>query len=176
MFAFLIWNKADRVMYGARDPFGIKPLYYTTIGDKVYFASERKSLMAAQNGIDLDTASLQQYMSFQFVPEPSTLDAEVKKVEPGSQFTIRPEGDIAFKTYFKANFKPVQSDEDKLVKEVRDAIFDSVKVHMRSDVPVGSFLSGGIDSSFIVSVAKEFHPNLKTFSVGFGDRASVKLM
>ena len=114
--------------------------------------------MAAQNGIDLDTASLQQYMSFQFVPEPSTLDAEVKKVEPGSQFTIRPEGDIAFKTYFKANFKPVQSDEDKLVKEVRDAIFDSVKVHMRSDVPVGSFLSGGIDSSFIVSVAKEFHP------------------
>lgn len=66
-------------MYGARDPFGIKPLYYTTIGDKVYFASERKSLMAAQNGIDLDTASLQQYMSFQFVPEPSTLDAEVKK-------------------------------------------------------------------------------------------------
>ncbi|MDN8842578.1 asparagine synthetase B, partial [Staphylococcus aureus] len=53
MFAFLIWNKADRVMYGARDPFGIKPLYYTTIGDKVYFASERKSLMAAQNGIDL---------------------------------------------------------------------------------------------------------------------------
>lgn len=53
------------------------------------------------------------------------------------------------------------------MKEVRDAIFDSVKVHMRSDVPVGSFLSGGIDSSFIVSVAKEFHPSLKTFSVGF---------
>jgi hypothetical protein len=71
------------------------------------------------------------------------------------------EGDIAFKTYFKANFKPVQSDEDKLVKEVRDAIFDSVKVHMRSDVPVGSFLSGGIDSSFIVSVSSSDWTGLK---------------
>ncbi|QHM19517.1 Asparagine synthetase (glutamine-hydrolyzing) 1 [Bacillus subtilis] len=167
MFAFLIWNKNDHVLYGARDPFGIKPLYYTTINDQVYFASERKSLMVAQNDIEIDKEALQQYMSFQFVPEPSTLDAHVKKVEPGSQFTIRPDGDITFKTYFKANFKPVQTEEDKLVKEVRDAIYDSVNVHMRSDVPVGSFLSGGIDSSFIVSVAKEFHPSLKTFSVGF---------
>ncbi|MBD4898680.1 asparagine synthetase B, partial [Xanthomonas citri pv. citri] len=75
-----------------------------------------------------------------------------------------PDGDITFKTYCKANFKPVQTEEDKLVKEVRDAIYDSVNVHMRSDVRVGSFLSGGIDSSFIVSVAKEFHPSLKTFS------------
>ncbi|MDF4189747.1 asparagine synthetase B, partial [Ligilactobacillus salivarius] len=93
MFAFLIWNKNDHVLYGARDPFGIKPLYYTTINDQVYFASERKSLMVAQNDIEIDKEALQQYMSFQFVPEPSTLDAHVKKVEPGSQFTIRPDGD-----------------------------------------------------------------------------------
>ncbi|MEI4789056.1 asparagine synthase (glutamine-hydrolyzing) [Bacillus sp. FJAT-53060] len=167
MFAFLIWDKEAQLLYGARDPFGIKPLYFTQIDEKVYFASERKSLMAVNENILFDETSLQQYMSFQFVPEPNTLDQKVLKVEPGHQFTLRPHQDIEFKTYWKVQFKPEQTQERKLIEEVRDAIYDSVKVHMRSDVPVGSFLSGGIDSSFIVSVAKEFHPELKTFSVGF---------
>lgn len=123
--------------------------------------------MAVDADLELNEKALQQYTSFQFVPEPETLDKKVQKVESGHQFTVRPGEDIQFKTYWKVQFKPVQTEEDKLVQEVRDAIFDSVKVHMRSDVPVGSFLSGGIDSSFIVSVAKQFHPNLKTFSVGF---------
>lgn len=167
MFAFLIWDKEAQLLYGARDPFGIKPLYFTQMDDQVYFASERKSLMAVKEDILFDETALQQYMSFQFVPEPNTLDQKVHKVEPGHQFTLRPGQDIEFKTYWKVQFKPEQTQEQKLIEEVRDAIYDSVKVHMRSDVPVGSFLSGGIDSSFIVSVAKEFHPELKTFSVGF---------
>ncbi|MPQ27033.1 asparagine synthase (glutamine-hydrolyzing) [Bacillus paralicheniformis] len=167
MFAFLIWDKKEQLLYGARDPFGIKPLYFAKTDGHVYFASERKSLMAVDADLELNEKALQQYTSFQFVPEPETLDKKVQKVEPGHQFTVRPGDDIQFKTYWKVQFKPVQTEEDKLVQEVRDAIFDSVKVHMRSDVPVGSFLSGGIDSSFIVSVAKQFHPNLKTFSVGF---------
>ncbi|MGM0754565.1 MAG: asparagine synthase (glutamine-hydrolyzing) [Bacillota bacterium] len=167
MFAFLIWDKEAQLLYGARDPFGIKPLYFTQMDEQVYFASERKSLMAVNENILFDETSLQQYMSFQFVPEPNTLDQKVQKVEPGHQFTLRPGKEIEFKTYWKVQFKPEQTQEQKLIEEVRDAIYDSVKVHMRSDVPVGSFLSGGIDSSFIVSVAKEFHPELKTFSVGF---------
>lgn len=167
MFAFLIWDKEAQLLYGARDPFGIKPLYFTQMDEQVYFASERKSLMAVNENILFDETSLQQYMSFQFVPEPNTLDQKVHKVEPGHQFTLRPGQEIEFKTYWKVQFKPEQTQEQKLIEEVRDAIYDSVKIHMRSDVPVGSFLSGGIDSSFIVSVAKEFHPELKTFSVGF---------
>ncbi|MGE6628784.1 asparagine synthase (glutamine-hydrolyzing) [Bacillus sp. NPDC077027] len=167
MFAFLIWDKQAQLLYGARDPFGIKPLYFTQIDDQVYFASERKSLMAVNENIAFDQTSLQQYMSFQFVPEPNTLDEKVHKVEPGHQFTLRPGQDIQFKTYWKVQFKPAQTVESQLIEDVREAIYDSVKVHMRSDVPVGSFLSGGIDSSFIVSIAKEFHPELKTFSVGF---------
>ncbi|MER3126887.1 asparagine synthase (glutamine-hydrolyzing) [Bacillus pumilus] len=167
MFAFLIWDKEAQQLYGARDPFGIKPLYFTQMDEQVYFASERKSLMAVNENILFDETSLQQYMSFQFVPEPNTLDQKVHKVEPGHQFTLRPGQEIEFKTYWKVQFKPEQTQEQKLIEEVRDAIYDSVKVHMRSDVPVGSFLSGGIDSSFIVSVAKELHPELKTFSVGF---------
>lgn len=167
MFAFLIWDKEVQQLYGARDPFGIKPLYFTQMDEQVYFASERKSLMAVNENILFDETSLQQYMSFQFVPEPNTLDQKVHKVEPGHQFILRPGQEIEFKTYWKVQFKPEQTQEEKLIEEVRDAIYDSVKVHMRSDVPVGSFLSGGIDSSFIVSVAKELHPELKTFSVGF---------
>lgn len=167
MFAFLIWDKEAQQLYGARDPFGIKPLYFTQMDEQVYFASERKSLMAVNENILFDETSLQQYMSFQFVPEPKTLDQKVHKVEPGHQFILRPGQEIEFKTYWKVQFKPEQTQEQKLIEEVRDAIYDSVKVHMRSDVPVGSFLSGGIDSSFIVSVAKELHPELKTFSVGF---------
>ncbi|KIL16596.1 MULTISPECIES: asparagine synthase (glutamine-hydrolyzing) [Bacillus] len=167
MFAFLIWDKEAQLLYGARDPFGIKPLYFTQMDEQVYFASERKSLMAVNENILFDETALQQYMSFQFVPEPNTLDQKVHKVEPGHQFTLRPGQEIEFKTYWKVQFKPEQTQEQKLIEEVRDAIYDSVKIHMRSDVPVGSFLSGGIDSSFIVSVAKEFHPELKTFSVGF---------
>ncbi|WP_144532861.1 asparagine synthase (glutamine-hydrolyzing) [Bacillus pumilus] len=167
MFAFLIWDKEAQQLYGARDPFGIKPLYFTQMDKQVYFASERKSLMAVNENILFDETSLQQYMSFQFVPEPNTLDQKVHKVEPGHQFILRPGKEIEFKTYWKVQFKPEQTQEQKLIEEVRDAIYDSVKVHMRSDVPVGSFLSGGIDSSFIVSVAKELHPELKTFSVGF---------
>ncbi|WP_327834763.1 asparagine synthase (glutamine-hydrolyzing) [Bacillus swezeyi] len=145
----------------------MKPLYFTKADGHVYFASERKSLMPVGADLEFNEKALQQYTSFQFVPEPETLDKKVQKVEPGQQFSIRPGEDMQFKTYWKVQFKPVQTEEDKLVQEVRDAIFDSVKVHMRSDVPVGSFLSGGIDSSFIVSVAKQLHPNLKTFSVGF---------
>ncbi|NPC93819.1 asparagine synthase (glutamine-hydrolyzing) [Bacillus sp. WMMC1349] len=167
MFAFLIWDKKEQLLYGARDPFGIKPLYFTKTEGSVYFASERKSLMPTGADLEFNEQALQQYTSFQFVPEPQTLDKKVQKVQPGQQFTIRPNEDIQFKTYWKVQFKPVMTEEEKLVQEVRDAIFDSVKIHMRSDVPVGSFLSGGIDSSFIVSVAKQFHPNLKTFSVGF---------
>ncbi|MDA1477705.1 asparagine synthase (glutamine-hydrolyzing) [Bacillus changyiensis] len=167
MFAFLIWDKKEQLLYGARDPFGIKPLYFTKTEGSVYFASERKSLMPIGADLEFNEQALQQYTSFQFVPEPQTLDKKVQKVQPGQQFTIRPNEDIQFKTYWKVQFKPVMTEEEKLVQEVRDAIFDSVKIHMRSDVPVGSFLSGGIDSSFIVSVAKQFHPNLKTFSVGF---------
>ncbi|ALC82087.1 MULTISPECIES: asparagine synthase (glutamine-hydrolyzing) [Bacillus] len=167
MFSFLIWDKQEKLLYGARDPFGIKPLYYKKTDGQVYFASERKSLSSVSNDFSLDKKALQQYMSFQFVPEPDTLDEKVKKVGPGQQFTLRPGGELQFNTYWKVSFQPSATEEGKLIKEVRDIIYDSVNVHMRSDVPVGSFLSGGIDSSFIVSVAKEFHPELKTFSVGF---------
>ncbi len=168
MFAFLIWDKEKQELFGARDPFGIKPFFYIEEDDRTFFASEKKSILLALEKKELNTEALQQYMTYQFVPEPETMTRHIKKLEPGHYFTKKPGKPMSIRRYWRANFKPIQNkSEEDFIKEIRDVLFDSVNIHMRSDVPVGSFLSGGIDSSIIVSIAKQFHPNIKTFSVGF---------
>ncbi|MBM4762642.1 asparagine synthase (glutamine-hydrolyzing) [Bacillus sp. B15-48] len=167
MFAFVIWDREEQVLFGARDPFGIKPFFYYDEGEKTFFASEKKSILLALENDVLDYHALQHYMTYQFVPEPYTMSKGIQKLEPGHYFTKKIGSPLQMQCYWKAKFQPVQKSEDEFIKEIRDVLFDSVKMHMRSDVPVGSFLSGGIDSSIIASIAKEFHPAIKTFSVGF---------
>ncbi|MES1044869.1 asparagine synthase (glutamine-hydrolyzing) [Heyndrickxia oleronia] len=167
MFAFTIWDKQEQVLIGARDPFGIKPFFYREEEKRTFFASEKKSILLAMDHEELNYDAAQHYMTYQFVPEPETMTKGIKKLEPGHYFTKKPGEKMKIERYWKASFQPVQKSEDEFVKEIRDVLFDSVNVHMRSDVPVGSFLSGGIDSSIIASIAKRYHPNIKTFSVGF---------
>ncbi|MCM3456049.1 asparagine synthase (glutamine-hydrolyzing) [Heyndrickxia oleronia] len=167
MFAFTIWDKQEQVLIGARDPFGIKPFFYREDEKRTFFASEKKSILLAMDHEELNYDAAQHYMTYQFVPEPETMTKGIKKLEPGHYFTKKPGEKMKIERYWKASFQPVQKSEDEFVKEIRDVLFDSVNVHMRSDVPVGSFLSGGIDSSIIASIAKQYHPNIKTFSVGF---------
>ncbi len=167
MFAFVIWDKVEKTLYGARDPFGIKPFFYFDDGEKTFFASEKKSILLALQNDVLNYDSLQYYLTYQFVPEPHTMSEGISKLEPGHYFTKKMGSEMEIKRYWKAHFHPVRKSESDFVKEIKDVLFDSVKIHMRSDVPVGSFLSGGIDSSIIASIAKEFHPAIKTFSVGF---------
>ncbi|MDR4948944.1 asparagine synthase (glutamine-hydrolyzing) [Neobacillus cucumis] len=167
MFGFVIWDKQEQTLYGARDPFGIKPFFYLEDGERTFFASEKKSILLALENDVLNYDALQHYLTYQFVPEPDTLSEGIKKLEPGHYFTKKIGSPMVMKKYWKAHFKPVQKTEADFTKEIRDILFDSVEKHMRSDVPVGSFLSGGIDSSIIASIAKEFHPAIKTFSVGF---------
>ncbi|WP_075982664.1 asparagine synthase (glutamine-hydrolyzing) [Bacillus massilinigeriensis] len=167
MFSFVIWDKQEQTLYGARDPFGIKPFFYYEDGEKIYFASEKKSILLALENDVINYDSLQHYLTYQFVPEPMTMSEGIAKLEPGHYFTKKIGSPMEIKRYWKAAFHPVQKSEQDFVKEIRDVLFDSVEKHMRADVPVGSFLSGGIDSSIIASIAKEFHPAIKTFSVGF---------
>ena len=169
MFDFVIWDTQEKVLFGARDHFGIKPLYYAQVGDKFYYASENKAIYSQlqKDQRTFDKDALQDYMTFQFVPEPETLTKEIRMLQPGHYFIKRPGEDIKIKRYFYAQFKPVDRPEDEYVKKVRDVLIDSVKAHMRADVPVGSFLSGGIDSSIVVAIAKDLNPNLETISVGF---------
>src|SRR5690625_4536258 len=114
---------------------------------------------------EVSEIALHHYLSLQYVPEPITMTQCIKKVEPGHYFIKKPGNPIIFERYWHATFNPVLMDKQDWIKRIRDVMYDSVNVHMRSDVPVGSFLSGGIDSTIIVAMAKEINPNIKTISV-----------
>jgi asparagine synthase (glutamine-hydrolysing) len=167
MFAFLIWDKEEQTLFGARDHFGIKPLFFYDDGERTFFGSEKKSILLAMENTEINKDALQHYLTYQFVPEPYSMTEGIQKLEPGHYFKKKIGSPLEINRYWRASFHPVQKPESEFIKEIQDVLFDSVKMHMRSDVPVGSFLSGGIDSSIIASIAKEFHPAIKTFSVGF---------
>ncbi|PBB06475.1 asparagine synthase (glutamine-hydrolyzing) [Salimicrobium humidisoli] len=167
MFAILLWDKQEETMYGARDPFGIKPMYYTVEEEGTYFASEKKCLTLEDDSSEVDKEALSHYLSFQYVPEPWTMTDSIRKVPAGHYFIQKPGGTVTFTQYWHPGFTPVIMEQSKWVHRVRDVMYDSVEKHMRSDVEVGSFLSGGIDSSLIVAMARDIHPGLRTFSVGF---------
>ncbi|MGZ9818161.1 asparagine synthase (glutamine-hydrolyzing) [Peribacillus simplex] len=168
MFSFLIWDKQKKELYGARDHFGIKPFFYLDDGQSLYCASEMKSITYLKNTPEVNAESLQHYLTYQFVPEPLTMNKNIKKLQPGHYFIKKQGKSIEIKAYWQPSFQPKDLSLNTAKKEIRKVLRDSVNMHMRADVPVGAFLSGGIDSSAIVALASEFHPNLKTFTVGFG--------
>ncbi len=170
MFAFLIWDAQERVLFGARDWFGIKPLYHFTDERGSFFASEKKSLLsvAPAAATEVDQVALQQYLTLQYVPEPASMNVRVDRVESGCYFTLRPGQALTTRRYFHPDFaiRPVPEPE-KLYRHISEALQDSVAKHMRADVTVGSFLSGGIDSTVVAALAKRHNPNLLTFTTGF---------
>lgn len=170
MFAFVIWDSRDRVAFGARDYFGIKPLYLARTDDGFGLASEAKSLHELVGVPEVDARALQHYLVLQYVPEPATLDAHITKVESGCSFTIA-DGRFTQTRYFRPRFDsiPIRTPEDQqdLYDRILRVLDDSVAKHMRADVTVGSFLSGGIDSTAIAALAKRYNPNLLTFTAAF---------
>jgi asparagine synthase (glutamine-hydrolysing) len=182
MFAFLIWDAQERVLFGARDPFGIKPLFVASGPAGVAFGSEKKSLLelAPALGIatDLDPVALQHYLLLQYVPEPATMHRAIRRVESGSHVTVRPGGEaegslagpsisIEEERYFTPVFHSGGGDGARVQAKIAEVLRDSVAKHMRADVTVGAFLSGGIDSTAIAALAKEHNPDLITFTTGF---------
>lgn len=174
MFGIVIWDTETRTMFAARDQFGIKPLYYATTEAGTVFASEMKCIleMADAIGLDLslDKRALEHYVDLQYVPEPESLHANIRRVESGCTVTLKPGGEVKSDRYFRPTF-PAQSvpkgEEQQLFDRIAAALEDSVEKHMRADVTVGSFLSGGIDSTAIAALAKRHNPNLLTFTTGF---------
>ncbi|MEH7343390.1 asparagine synthase (glutamine-hydrolyzing) [Bacillus sp. JJ1532] len=164
MYALVIWDKQDKVLFGARDPFGIKPFYYYDVIEGLYFATDKKSILQSEV---LNIDALQQYLTFQFVPEPYTITNKIQKLEPGHYFTKKMDAPMEIICYWKAAFQPVLKQEAEFIREIQSALYQSIQLHTQSDAPIGSFLSGGIDSTIIAAIAKEYHPDLKTFSVGF---------
>jgi asparagine synthase (glutamine-hydrolysing) len=175
MFAFLIWDAVERVLFGARDPFGIKPLYVASGPVGTAFASEKKCLLQLAPALglrarhlDVDGRAVQDYLTFQYVPEPATMHSAIRRIPAGTWFTVRPGDAIRRTRYFSPRLaaRPV-ADPPAVHARITDALRDSVAVHMRADVPVGAFLSGGIDSTAIAALAKQHNPRLLTFTAGF---------
>lgn len=170
MFTFVIWDSQESQAFGARDWFGIKPLYYAQLDDGFAFSSEAKSLREFTGPAKVDKRALEHYLVLQYVPEPESADANLRRIESGTTFTVR-DGELTSQRYFRPRFaaSPVKGPgaAQELYDEILRVLDDSVAKHMRADVTVGSFLSGGIDSTAIAAMAKKYNPNLLTFTAGF---------
>jgi asparagine synthase (glutamine-hydrolysing) len=175
MFAFALWDNVAGELFCARDPFGIKPLFMATGTGGTAVASEKKCLLDLADLIGFDTAidvrAVQHYTVLQYVPEPETLHCGVRRLESGCYARIRP-GTAAPQTtrYFAPRFTatPITRDtEQARYDEITAVLEDSVAKHMRADVTVGAFLSGGIDSTAIAALAIRHNPRLITFTTGF---------
>ncbi len=163
MFAFAIWNKKEETLFCARDPFGIKPFYYYQNEETFMFASEIKSFLEHPKFERvLNKELIGPYLSFSFTPTTETFFKGVYRLDPGFSLTLK-KGKITLKRYYKIEFKEKKKDFNKTVEEISKTMKDSIDHHLLSDVEVGSFLSSGIDSSYIVSLAK---PD-KTYTVGY---------
>ena len=163
MFAFIIFDEKDNTIFGARDHFGIKPLYYIDEEDYIAFSSEYKCLINLLKDKSINKKSLQSYMSFQYVLPNDTMLNNIKSVPAGSYFTII-DGKLEFERYNEFNLK---STKHVTSDDIKNVVVDSVKKHMIANVEVGTFLSGGIDSTIVAAVASKINPKIKTFSVGF---------
>lgn len=172
-FAFAIFDKKDETVFIARDRMGIKPLLYRKTENSFVFASEMKSLMAYDFERSLDFNSLHEYFQYNYIPYPNTVLEGVKKLEPGHFATIAKDGGFEKKQYYEI---PKKTAKDYIVTDYKQAqntlktlLEQSVEARLVSDVPLGTFLSGGIDSSVITAIASKHIKNLNTFSVGFAD-------
>ncbi|WP_125665985.1 asparagine synthase (glutamine-hydrolyzing) [Paenibacillus baekrokdamisoli] len=167
MFSFVIWDRNDQQLFAARDHFGIKPFYYYQSNKQFLFASEIKSILTVNDVVPtINPTSMLHYLTFQYVPQPETMFQGIKKLEPGHFLRIDSQGNTMIKQYWKAIFEPENRPIETFVEEIRSVLQDSVNLHRQSDVPRGSFLSGGIDSSAIAAYMSRTE-STKTFSVGF---------
>ena len=169
MFAFLIYDNEEKTLMAGRDPFGIKPLYYRAYEEGVTFSSELKAYLYEKGykGFTVDKTMAQHYLTFQYVTEPDTISGDIKILPKGSYMLIK-DGKTEINTYYRPVFKPNMNVGYKAKQvKLRDAVENSVAHHMLSDVPLGSFLSSGIDSAVITAVAAKLQPGIKAFTVGF---------
>lgn len=163
MFAFAIWNMKEKELYCARDGWGIKPFYYYKNNNTLMFASEIKAFLDHPDfEKEFNEEILSAYLCFNSTPTEETFFKGVKRLEPGHQLIYK-NNELKIEKFFELEFKETDKDMDTIIEEIDKAMKDSVKHHEIADVEVGSFLSSGIDSSYLVSIAR---PD-KTYTVGY---------
>jgi asparagine synthase (glutamine-hydrolysing) len=171
MFSIAIWDSKRERLVLARDRLGKKPLYYTQIGDQLFFASELKCLMQVP-GVSraIDPGAIDLYLTYQYIPHPHSIYKGIHKLPPGYMATYE-QSRLEISKFWKVDWKREEpTDLESASQQLRSLLSDSIRLRLRSDVPLGAFLSGGIDSSLVVALAqRELEQPIRTFSIGFSE-------
>ena len=171
-FGLAVWDTKSRTLLLARDRLGIKPIYYSWDGTRLVFCSEIKGLLAS--GLvarEVDLQSLYHYVGYEFVPAPATMFRGIHKLPAGHRLTVR-DGQLEVQRYWNVQFAPEDLSEDECVRTIRQLLAESVEQRLMSDVPLGVFLSGGLDSTAVLSFAREVSTQpLPTFTIGYADKS-----
>lgn len=168
MFAFALWDAQERTLFCARDRFGKKPFCYTLQNNYFAFASELTAL-ASLPPLSLSVAphTLMRYLAYEYVPTPESMYSQVRRLPP-AHFLLLKDGKLQIERYWDMPTpRPAQASEEELAAELRRLLTQAVRRRMVSDVPLGVFLSGGIDSSIVAGLMASLSPKVKTFSIGF---------
>ena len=175
MFGFAIWDRRERKLFLARDRVGKKPLHYSLAGDTLVFGSEIKSILQHPDiAREVNIEAISDFLSFGYVPDPQTAFRGITKLPPGHTLTFK-NGRLSTRCYWDFDYRQADEaeygrDESYYVERLRELIAESVKLRLVSDVPLGAFLSGGIDSSTVVAMmARQMDRPVKTFSIGFSE-------
>lgn len=171
MFAFALWDEKKALLLIARDRIGKKPIYYASTARGFYFASEMDALLKSESiDREIDHLALDLFLTYTYIPSPYSILRGVKKLSPG-HFLVVKNGKIGLERYWKPSFTPkiqVSLDEAKTI--LTEKLGEAIRLRLRSDVPIGCFLSGGVDSSIIVAmISRVFNLKVRTFTIGFPD-------
>lgn len=169
-FGFCVYDREEDSYFIARDRFGIKPILYYQDDQQFVFGSEMKAILGFPIEKEVDRASLTQFFQFNYIPEPNSIFTKVKKLLPGHYIEVKG-NDVKIERFYEynTNQEPSSDSYETAKKKVVSLLERSVESRMIADVPIGSFLSGGIDSSVIATLSSRLTPNLHTFSIGFKD-------
>jgi asparagine synthase (glutamine-hydrolysing) len=170
MFGFAVWDATQQALHLYRDRLGIKPLYYSWDGTRLVFSSEIKAILASGLvPVELDRQSLYHYVGYEFVPAPATMFRGISKLPAGH--LLRVQGDsLTVQPYWDVKFDPVELAEEEYTREIRRRLSEAVAMRLMSDVPLGIFLSGGLDSTAVLALARQAtDAPLPTFTIGYKD-------
>ncbi|HEX8501594.1 MAG TPA: asparagine synthase (glutamine-hydrolyzing) [Pyrinomonadaceae bacterium] len=173
MFAFAVWDERRRELFLARDRVGKKPLLYSRTAGTFVFGSEFSALLLHPSvGREMDRGAIHDYLSFMCVPAPQTAYRDIRKLEPGHTLTLSASGEVKLARYWEPDFsKKLDVTEEEAGERALELLRDAVRVRLMSEVPLGAFLSGGVDSSAVVALmAEESAGPVKTFSIGFDEQ------
>ena len=171
MFSIAIWDSVNERLVLARDRLGKKPLFYWHHGDQLYFASELKALVHVPGfPRQIDPGAIDSYLTYQYIPHPKTIYQGVSKLEPG-HFLVFEKGRVRIEKYWNIDWsREVPTTLPEARERLQELLNDAIRLRLRSDVPLGAFLSGGIDSSLLVALAqKQLSEPIRTFSIGFSE-------